>query len=554
MKKKLFVVAAIAAVLLIIIVFIYVSIIYKNKVDTFARYYVNNHFQSEVSFSSKYRLSSRLTNFCYSMEDVVVVGNKGDTIAEAEKVEIFINLLDILRNNMELKAIVVKEGRVIYADDTSGREVYIYNLGLSIDGRINKPDAPINVSFEAGDVTLVEDSVVYLHNSVVNADIDAVSDASGKYFHLADNRISLNGLDLRLEGGVGINGKSIDSDISFSSDKVSLHLIEEALLPVMFETDFETSGEAILSGTLKGLYNEVAGVQPLLTFKMSFFDSSISLLDESQDVVNIEVDGDVSMAKESGLVKSSLDLLYVKYADLEVNNVKGNLFVHDHDIVLEEISFDLFDGKCTVSGNMEGGHEANHNVKVNMTVAGIDIEKAMTTLETFKMFIPSKEVVKGRIDLTANIEGVVDEHFTVQPYTIIGDGKVSSDVISVEQSVAFENMRKILQLGNEYTSSFQDIDVSYTISNGRVYIKPFDTEIGNLKMNVSGDHGIDNTLNYLIKAKMPREDLGSSVNSLINMFSRAASSFGFSIPVEDEMKVNIKITGSLDKPVITPLL
>ncbi len=41
-------------------------------------------------------------------------------------------------------------------------------------------------------------------------------------------------------------------------------------------------------------------------------------------------------------------------------------------------------------------------------------------------------------------------------------------------------------------------------------------------MNISGDQGIDQTINYLVKTEIPRADLGGSVNSLIDNLSAQA--------------------------------
>jgi hypothetical protein len=71
-------------------------------------------------------------------------------------------------------------------------------------------------------------------------------------------------------------------------------------------------------------------------------------------------------------------------------------------------------------------------------------------------------------------------------------------------------------------------------------------------MNISGDQGIDQTVNYIIKTEIPRSDLGSSVNSLIDNLSAQASLFGFTYKPAELIKVNVKVSGTFMKPVITP--
>jgi hypothetical protein len=111
----------------------------------------------------------------------------------------------------------------------------------------------------------------------------------------------------------------------------------------------------------------------------------------------------------------------------------------------------------------------------------------------------------------------------------------------------------VLKLSDKYSNTFKNINASFKISDGRVYVSPFDTKVGNIKMNVSGDQGLDQTLNYLVRTEIPRSDLGSSVNSLIDNLSAQASSFGIAFKPADILKVNVKITGVFGKPVVMPV-
>jgi hypothetical protein len=109
-----------------------------------------------------------------------------------------------------------------------------------------------------------------------------------------------------------------------------------------------------------------------------------------------------------------------------------------------------------------------------------------------------------------------------------------------------------LKLSDKYSNTFKDINVSFKIDNGRIYVSPFNTKVGNLKMNISGDQGIDQTLNYIIRTEIPRSDLGSSVNSLIDNLSVQAAAFGIAFKPADIIKVNVKVTGTFLKPLVTP--
>ena len=114
-------------------------------------------------------------------------------------------------------------------------------------------------------------------------------------------------------------------------------------------------------------------------------------------------------------------------------------------------------------------------------------------------------------------------------------------------------IKEILKLGDKYSKTFKDINISFKIADGRIFVSPFDVKTGNMKMNISGDQGIDQTLNYLVKTEMPRTDLGGSINSFIDNLSAQASVFGITFKPSDVLKVNIKVTGTFSKPVVAPV-
>jgi vacuolar-type H+-ATPase subunit H len=136
--------------------------------------------------------------------------------------------------------------------------------------------------------------------------------------------------------------------------------------------------------------------------------------------------------------------------------------------------------------------------------------------------------------------------------SINGEGKLQSEEITLLESATFDKMKETLKLGDKYGNTFRDINISFRIADGRIYLSPFDVKTGNLKMNISGDQGIDQTLNYLVKTEIPRTDLGSSVNTLIDNLSSKASAFGIAFKPSDILKVNIKVTGTFTKPIVAP--
>ena len=51
--------------------------------------------------------------------------------------------------------------------------------------------------------------------------------------------------------------------------------------------------------------------------------------------------------------------------------------------------------------------------------------------------------------------------------------------------------------------TMKDLAIDYSVRNGRVYIDPYETKIGNTELVMGGDQGIDQTMNYEMNMKIP---------------------------------------------------
>ena len=87
--------------------------------------------------------------------------------------------------------------------------------------------------------------------------------------------------------------------------------------------------------------------------------------------------------------------------------------------------------------------------------------------------------------------------------TITGGGNISSQSIQILQSKTFDMMKSVLKINQAYSNTIKDLKATFAINNERLFVNPFDTKIGNIKLNISGDQGLDKTLNYVVRTKMP---------------------------------------------------
>ncbi|HPZ26308.1 MAG TPA: AsmA-like C-terminal region-containing protein, partial [Kaistella sp.] len=93
--------------------------------------------------------------------------------------------------------------------------------------------------------------------------------------------------------------------------------------------------------------------------------------------------------------------------------------------------------------------------------------------------------------------------------------------------------------------NLNDLKTAVTFKDGKVTVKPFDLKYQDIKVNIGGTHGFDQSMSYNLKLDVPAKYLGTEANNLIAKLSPADAKKVESVPV------NATIGGSFTTPKIT---
>lgn len=292
-----------------------------------------------------------------------------------------------------------------------------------------------------------------------------------------------------------------------------------------------------------------------LTLTSNLVDASDILSKIATDTTAVEED---TTAMTLIKVPENIDFTFnarinnFSYDNIKAKDVKGNIIVRDGILSIRETGMNILGGLININADYDTRDTLKPLMKADLKMESIGIKDAFNTFNTIQKMAPAAKGVEGRMNLNLAFEGLLGSDMMPLMESIIGGGKLQSNQVTLVESKAYDMMKGVLKLNDKYSNTFRDINASFKIHDGRVYVSPFDTKAGNIKMNVSGDQGLDQTLNYLVKTEIPRSDLGSSVNSLIDGLSAQAAAFGITYKPSDVLKVNVRITGLFGKPVVMP--
>jgi hypothetical protein len=340
-----------------------------------------------------------------------------------------------------------------------------------------------------------------------------------------------------------------DAGLEFSPAFISL---TNADLNIGGKSDFHLSGkfENYVPYFLK---NET--IKGNLALRSDFVDASEILSKIITDTTAVEDTTSLAVIKIPENIDFDLNAIISKfsYDNIKADNLRGHIIIRNGILSLRETGMNILGGKISLNADYDTRDSLKPIMKADFNIQSIGVKDAFTAFNTIQKLAPAAQGIDGKVNVRLSYESLLGSDMMPLISTIKGGGRLQSDEITLIKSVAYDKVKEVLKLGEKYSNTFKDLNISFKINEGRVYVSPFDTKVGNIKMNVSGDQGLDQTMNYLLKTEIPRSELGSSVNSVIDNLSALASSIGIAYKPSDVLKVNVSITGVFGKPIITPV-
>lgn len=336
-------------------------------------------------------------------------------------------------------------------------------------------------------------------------------------------------------------------DASIGSSDVRMDGKLENFLPYMFE-DGTVAGKLNLESNLLDL-NELmqedtgneeshpAGEPPV---------EPLSIVTDTAVSPVVEIPGNIDFVFTSILKK-------VLFNKLEIDNMLGMIIIRDKKVIMRNLNMQLLKGNVAMSGEYNTQDMKSPLVDLSLNVERIDIPTAFNSLVTIQKLAPIAERTTGTVSTNLDFTSFLGEGMMPVMNSIVAKGKLGSEQIMIEKTETFDRINEIMKTEKFKDITMKDLAIDYSVRNGRVYIEPYRTKIGNTEFVMGGDQGIDQTMNYEMDMKIPRSDLGGTAQNAINQVTSLAASQGINIDPGETIDVKFLVTGTFSEPKIRPV-
>jgi AsmA protein len=221
---------------------------------------------------------------------------------------------------------------------------------------------------------------------------------------------------------------------------------------------------------------------------------------------------------------------------IDIKNLQIAANIQGQDVLLQRLSFQLFDGQVAAEGRVMSGSETPPFTG-KMTIQGMQLDPALKALATTQVSISGTAganlSMQGRgfsiPDLTQSLEGT--------GHVAVKDGKIEG-VNLLEEAISILNVAGI-SLDHAKATAFSTIETDLAVKEGTVYVQRLLMDSHDFQATGGGTIGFDQKLNLAVNLNLS-QDLSQKI---------ALSSPAAKLAMKgDRLSLPLTITGTAQAP------
>ncbi|MCF8274098.1 MAG: AsmA family protein [Flavobacteriaceae bacterium] len=348
--------------------------------------------------------------------------------------------------------------------------------------------------------------------------------------------------------GFNFSSESLVNPIQISEAKITFN--NENVTLNQFNAKTGTS-DLNATGNIKGLLGFVLSDKPLqgnFNLNSNIFAVSDFMTDEQPETTETKTSDNKTSKTESLKIPAFLDCTInaqantVVYDNLKLKNVKGSLIIKDEQVILQNLTSNLFDGQLAVTGLVSTKTDTP-TFNMDLGIKSFDIAQSFQGFELLQNLAPIAKAIQGKLNTEINLKGNLGDDFTPNLNSLSGGAlaEILSSTINPLNAEVLNKLGSALSFVDFKKIDLNDLKTKFEFSDGKVSVKPFHIKYQDIDIEVSGNHNFDKTLSYNAVFNVPAKYLGSDVNRFIGKIDESSTN-SISIPV------TANITGTYKNP------
>lgn len=234
----------------------------------------------------------------------------------------------------------------------------------------------------------------------------------------------------------------------------------------------------------------------------------------------------------------------VRYDNVELKNASGTVSIKDETARLSNVTSNLYGGAIAFSGDVSTV-EATPVFTMDLDLQSLDIDQSFSQLELLKYLAPIGRALDGDLNSQIRLSGELNENLSPKLSSLSGNAiaQIIAAKVNPGESALLTKLGEQLTFVDINDLNLNDISAALNFNDGKITVDPFDFEVEDFKVSVSGSHQLNKQIDYNATVDVPAKYLGSDVRKLLQSLEpQEAENMSIALP--------ISIGGSLNQPTV----
>ena len=200
----------------------------------------------------------------------------------------------------------------------------------------------------------------------------------------------------------------------------------------------------------------------------------------------------------------NVDMAEIFFANITLRNLNGKLIVKDGIADMSNLSMHTMGGTAVMNGSYSTAKsESEPELKASFALNNLSFAQTFKELDIVRQMAPIFENLNGNFSGKIAVNTELGNTMSPKLETLTANGNLSTRDLNLSNVAIIDHIADVTGRKELKSLSAKDLNVEFTISDGRIRTKPFDIKMGNMNLNLSGTTGLDQTIDYTGKLKFP---------------------------------------------------
>lgn len=190
------------------------------------------------------------------------------------------------------------------------------------------------------------------------------------------------------------------------------------------------------------------------------------------------------------------------FSDFKAQQVFMQLDWQDDQVFAEDIRMNVFGGQLTAAVRMDMKNEKYHFLSEG-TFSEIGLKDAFQAFNNFGQQTLTDKNLEGVLHGNYFFKGTWDENFNCQLNTVLSQTQYTISRGRLKNFEPLKGLSKFISVDELNDIRFDDISGSLSIEKQKIYLPKTQIRNSALNLQISGEHGFDNVLNYHLTVSLP---------------------------------------------------